>query len=114
MERYKLSIDKIKEYSDFFTSRGIRFIFLPLPNKETIHYKNLRTKKPEFLSRLIQKLQELNVEVIDTQKAFHEFYQETHTPLYQEDDTHWNAIGVKITAELLEKQIKAKPASTFR
>jgi alginate O-acetyltransferase complex protein AlgJ len=114
MERYKLSIDKIKEYSDFFTSRGIRFIFLPLPNKETIHYEYLKTKKPEFLSRLIQKLQELNVEVIDTQKAFHEFYQETHIPLYQEDDTHWNALGVKITAELLAKQIKTTPASISR
>lgn len=113
-ERYRLSINKIKEYSDFFTSKGIRFIFLPLPNKETIHYEYLGTKKPEFLGRLIQKLQELNVEVIDTQKAFHDFYQKTHTPLYQKDDTHWNALGVKITAELLEVQIKAQPATTSR
>ena len=113
-ERYKLSIEKVKEYNDFFTSKGIRFIFLPLPNKEAIHYEHLNTTKPEFLSQLIQGLQDLNVEVIDTQKAFHDFYQETRIPLYQGDDTHWNALGVKITAELLEKQIRTRPAITSR
>jgi hypothetical protein len=85
-----------------------------LPNKEAIHYEHLNTKKPEFLSQLIQGLQDLNVEVIDTQKAFHDFYQETRIPLYQGDDTHWNALGVKITAELLEKQIRTRPAITSR
>lgn len=113
-ERVERAAERLKEYSDFLQRKGIRFIFLPIPNKETIHYEYLNTQKPAFLERLVKRLRELNIEVIDTQKTFNEIYQNTHEMLYHKDDTHWNAFGVKITAELLEKQMKAKPVSTFR
>ena len=32
--------------------KGIRFIFLPVPNKETIHFEYLKTNKPDFLRTL--------------------------------------------------------------
>ena len=113
-ERIEQAAHRLKGYSDFLQRKGIRFIFLPIPNKETIHYEYLNTQKPAFLERLVKRLRELNIEVIDTQKAFDEIYQKTHKMLYHKDDTHWNALGVKITAELLEKQIKTKSASTSR
>jgi len=113
-ERIERAAERLKDYRDFLHKRGIRFIFLPIPNKETIYYEYLNTKKPDFLEGLVRKLQGLNIEVINTVDAFDDFYQKTHTMLYHKDDTHWNAIGVKITAELLEKQIKTTPASTSR
>lgn len=107
-KRIEAAAERIKRYDDELKKRGVRFIFLPIPNKETIHYQYLKTKKPDFLERLTERLQALNVEVINTQKAFDDFYQKTGSMLYHTDDSHWNALGVKITADLLEKQINEK------
>jgi alginate O-acetyltransferase complex protein AlgJ len=109
MEKINAFAQNIKKTSDFFTSKGIRFIFLPIPNKENIHHQYLGTKKPVFLENLIKKLNELNIEVVDTQKAFDYMTAKTTSSLYQRDDTHWNAEGVKVTADLLEDLIRKKP-----
>lgn len=108
-ERIEQSGQRLKEYRDFLQKKGVRFIFLPIPNKETILYQYLGTQKPFFLEQLVKRLQELNIEVVDTQKAFDDFYRKTLSMPYHRDDTHWNGFGVKITAGLLEKQIMTKP-----
>jgi lysophospholipase L1-like esterase len=108
-EKLNAVAHNIKKYSDFFTGKGIRFIFLAIPNKENIYYKYLGTKKPVFLENFIKKLNELNVEVVDTQKAFDYMTAKTSSSLYQRDDTHWNTEGVKVAAELLEELIQKKP-----
>jgi len=112
--RVDTAVERINKYDDFLKKRGIRLIFLPIPNKETIHYQHLKTKKPDFLERLTGRLEELNIEVINTQKAFDDFYQKTGSMLYHGDDSHWNALGVRITADLLEKQIKAGSSAISR
>jgi alginate O-acetyltransferase complex protein AlgJ len=112
-EKLNAVAQSIKKYSDFFTSKGIRFIFLPIPNKENIYYEYLGTQKPVFLENLIKKLRELNVEVVDTQKAFDNSAMRSIS-LYHRDDTHWNAEGVKVAAETLEELIKNKPANVGR
>jgi alginate O-acetyltransferase complex protein AlgJ len=96
----------IKRYSDFFTGKGIRFIFLPIPNKENIYYRNLGTSKPVFLEKLILELQDLGVEVVDTQNVFDRITHQTSTHLYHRDDTHWNAEGVEVAALLLEELLR--------
>ena len=108
IEKIDAFAKNIKKTSDFFTSKGIRFIFLPLPNKENIYYQQLGTPKPLFLEHLIRKLKELNVEVVDTQKAFDQITKSSNTVLYHRDDTHWNAEGVKVVADLLEDLIRKK------
>ena len=108
-EKIHAVAQSIKKCSDFFTGRGIRFIFLPLPNKENIYYQQLETPKPLFLEHLIRKLKEMNVEVVDTQKAFDNASKNPSTSLYHRDDTHWNAKGVKLAAELLEELIRNRP-----
>jgi len=95
----------IKSYHEAIRSRGIRFIFLPIPEKENIFYESLHTKKPIFLKQLISELKSLGIETIDTQKAFEDAYRHEGELLFQTDDTHWNEKGVKITAELVKKMI---------
>ncbi|MDI9558717.1 MAG: hypothetical protein QM300_10420 [Pseudomonadota bacterium] len=113
-ERIEQAAQRLKEYRDLLHKKHVRFIFLPIPNKETILYQYLGTQQPLFLEQLIKKSQNLGIEVIDTQKTFHDFYQATHTFPYHADDSHWNGLGVKIAADLLEKQIMTKPLSIFR
>jgi alginate O-acetyltransferase complex protein AlgJ len=95
----------IKGYDDVFKIRGIRFIFLPIPNKETIFYESLGTRRPVFLKQLVARLKQLDVETVDTQEIFEQAFQKG-VLLYQKDDTHWNAEGVRIAADLMRNLIE--------
>jgi alginate O-acetyltransferase complex protein AlgJ len=109
------AVRTIKGYEDVFKSRGIRFIFLPIPNKETIFYEALGTRRPVFLKRLVRRLRELGVETVDAQQAFEKAFQEDSVLLYQRDDSHWNANGVRIAADLLRQLIeKGRSTSPLR
>ncbi len=108
-EKLDRAIQRIRSYDEAVKRRGIRFIFLPIPNKENIFYKDLETTRPVFLERLISELKKYGVETIDTQKAFEEAFQKDHILLYHTDDTHWNGNGVRLTADLLAKSISTSP-----
>lgn len=102
-------MEAVNSYKQVFDKRGIRFIFLPIPDKENIYYDYLpidNVKKPAFLAKLIPRLQSRGVEVIDTDKAFYEAYRQNNSLLYQTDDIHWNELGVQITADLIEKELQ--------
>ncbi len=96
------SVEVITSYNNLFKGMGIRFVFLPIPNKENIYYDLLPSKKkPVFVNRLTETLERAGVEVVDLQKSFDEIYREKGPILYQIDDSHWSGEGVKIAARLL-------------
>ncbi len=108
-EKFDKVVQMIKSCNEAVKRRGMRFIFLPIPNKENIFYEDLQTKRPVFLQQLISELKSQGIETIDTQKAFEEAFQKNEILLYHTDDTHWNGNGVKLTADLLAKAISASP-----
>ncbi len=108
MEKLESVVSILKTYDAALKERGIRFIFLPLPEKENIYHENLHTERPVFLEHLISELKKEGIEVTDTQKAFEEAFQKG-VLLYHPDDTHWNENGVKIAAGLLEALIQKPP-----
>jgi len=99
------TIEIISEYNDYFKKKDILFIYMPIPNKETIYY-DLLPSKPEFtiLRRVLQGLKQAGVPTIDLLSAFESYKQNGGNP-YQIDDTHWNAAGVKIAADLAADKI---------
>jgi alginate O-acetyltransferase complex protein AlgJ len=107
-EKLDKAIQIIKSYNDAVKSRGIRFIFLPIPNKENIYFESLQTPRPVFLEQLISGLKSHGIETIDTQKAFEEAFQKNQVLLYHTDDTHWNGNAVRIAADLLTKVIEER------
>ena len=96
----------IKAYNDLLASKGIRFIFLPIPNKETIYYEALRTERPVFLSQLVPALKNLGIETVDVQKAFEDAFRNDSVLLYHAGDTHWNQKGVRLAADLIKTLIE--------
>jgi hypothetical protein len=88
-------------------SKGIRFIFLPIPEKENIYHEYLQTKRPLFLEQLISTLKHLGIETVDTQKPFEEAFRKG-VLLYHTNDTHWNENAVRITADLVKDLIERK------
>jgi hypothetical protein len=107
-EKLDKAIQVIRSYNGVIKSRGIRFIFLPIPNKENIFHELLKTERPVFLEALIAELKKHGVETIDTQKAFEEAFQKNNISLYHTDDTHWNANAVRLTAALIKSWIEKK------
>ncbi len=98
--------DVLAGYKTILAKRGIRFMFLPIPNKENIYYQLLPSqKKATFLPRLMAKLDERGVEYVNTQDPFDSLYQENQVLLYPADDAHWNNVAVNVAAQLVAKHI---------
>ena len=108
-DRFEGAIKMLETCKNILKERGIRFIFAPIPNKETIYYEYLPSRRrPAFLDHLVQELKRRNIETVDSQKAFEDEYRKNGTLLYFLDDTHWNENGVRLMAGLLVKAIGEK------
>jgi alginate O-acetyltransferase complex protein AlgJ len=95
--------ETIVQYKNYCDSIGVNFIFLPLPNKETVYYENVPfDDQPNFILKLDSILNKKGVITINTQKIFNA--ERDNNLLYHLDDTHWNSNGVNIVVnELIEK-----------
>lgn len=108
-EKFEETVRVLRSYGDVLATRNIRFIFLPIPNKENIYYDLLPVRiRPAFLRHLIPALNGAGVETVDTQTAFDEA-RKVGVLVFQPDDTHWNANGVRISADLLAGKIGPGP-----
>jgi hypothetical protein len=108
-EQLEKAVNTIEAYHQILTKRGIRFIFLPIPNKENIYHDYLpNPRRPVFLEQLIKELRNRNIETVDTQKAFEEEYRKHSALLFFLDDTHWNPRGVQLAADLTAQLIEKK------
>ena len=69
-DQFDKAVQIIQAYGELLRSKGIRFIFLPIPEKENIYHESLHTKRPVFLEQLISTLRDLGIETVDTQTGF--------------------------------------------
>ena len=104
----KRAVNVIKNYKNTVESKGMRFIYLPIPNKENIYHRYLESKKkPVFLTKFISELKANDIDVVDTQSAFERAYEERNTRLYFQDDGHWNEQAIEITSDLIVEVIQS-------
>ncbi len=106
-EELKRIADVLEGYKHALESRGIRFVFMPIPNKENIYHQLLPSrKKPDFLPRLMAELKQRQVDVVDTQSTFENLYHNENIPLYPVDDAHWNEKAVEAAAGILAQYLQ--------
>lgn len=103
-------IARLRLYEDYFSKRNIRFIFMPIPDKETIYYKVAGfDKQPDFLDELAAAADNAGIEILNIKTAFDlARIKDPNALLYIPDDSHWNANGAEITADLLADMIESK------
>lgn len=92
------TIETIEEYDRFFSAQGVQFLFMPIPEKETIYAKNLPITHEEYRSYthyMDQLYSELDKRQIKVIKLYEPFKREKER-VFQLDDTHWNEKGVGI------------------
>lgn len=103
-------IDRIKRICD---RKGIRLIFMPLPDKENIyrhllpdHLRNAYPGDP-FLSVLHEGLEARGIESVDLFESYRNRLETGDDFLYFLDDTHWNdrgvSMAVRASIEIIEK-----------
>lgn len=97
--------DKMKELQDKLEKRGVNFLFLVGPNKNTIYpeYMPFPSSNPSGKSnyqKLINQLKVRNVNIIDTASLL--IAQKQNSQLYFKRGTHWNYVaGLMISQEIL-------------
>jgi alginate O-acetyltransferase complex protein AlgJ len=99
LEGYKIALEE----------RGIKFMFLPIPNKENIYYQLLPSKKkPDFLPRLMAELHKRQIIAVDLQTNFEQLYKNKNISLYPADDAHWNHVAVEVAAGLVKERLQSE------
>ncbi len=111
-ERIKHAVDVVREYKAAAERRGMRFVFVPIPDKETVYFDlipethmNLDTQ-PDFMSELVESLNEAGIEAIDLLSVYNEERSRSGELLYHMDDTHWNSHGVEVAARAIAKAVE--------
>ena len=104
----KATIDRIvrtmAEYQAYCQAAGIAFLFMPMPNKETVYFEQVPLpQQPDYLFRLDSKLRSKTVATLNALAVFNRYRQHSNKLLYHLDDSHWNATGVNVIADELVK-----------
>ena len=93
----------ISSYNDYCQKEGIKFLFMPMPNKETIYYSLVPLQgQPQFLFQLDSLLNKAGIPAINTLSLYNS-HGTADGLLYKPDDTHWNEKGVGLVAEEVVK-----------
>ena len=101
INKSKLIIDKsikvLKTYQNYCNKNNIKFIFIPMPNKESIYFENAGfAKQPETLNKLENICLLYKFNYINLLKTYND--SKSKNDVYHLDDTHWNSYGVKLAA----------------
>lgn len=97
------TIKAIKSYKLFCDNNDIEFIFIPMPNKETVYYDLVPfEEQPNYLFKLDSAMQVNGIKTINPLKIYNEERNNSTELLYRLDDTHWTRKAVDcITKEIV-------------
>lgn len=96
-------------YGSLFAAEGIRFVFAPVPDKETIYWPWPAARgRPSALRRVAARIRSLGGEVVELQPAFEAAAAGAPAgePLFQPDDTHWSPAGVNVAAREVARVLR--------
>jgi len=86
-------------------SLGKRYIFLPVPAKQTIYADNVDEYTRNFIPTLVARLHKEGVEAIDLVTPF---FEEKDEKLFYPYDSHWNRNGAALGAKVLARAVLRK------
>jgi len=99
------TIKRIKSYRDYFHSIECEFIFVPIPNKETILWQFVPlNKQPDFITKLNRKLTQNGIITVNTVKLFNNLCEKGNIP-YHSDDTHWNKYANREVSKVVARLV---------
>lgn len=92
----------ILSYKNYCENIGIKFVYLPMANKETIYYDMAGLKpQPPFLNELYKSMVKRGINTLPMVDIYNQARQSEGKLLYHKDDTHWNKNGTDLIASNL-------------
>jgi hypothetical protein len=105
-DRLKLTIDRLVEYKKYCDKIGVKFVFVPMPDKESVYFEKVPFNvQPHYLYQLDSLLRIENIETINTIELYNNYRKSSVKLLYHLDDTHWNSTATELVATELMKKI---------
>ena len=105
-----LALQAIESYKRFCDSLHVEFMFLPMPNKETVYFDLVPLgSQPTYLLTLDSLLQAAGIRSVNTLGIYNQARRKDQRLLYQPDDTHWNGRAVGLVADAILGQLSNSP-----
>jgi len=105
-EWMNLNIKSLESYKKYSDSIGSQFIYLPMPNKETVYFDKIPMQnQPDYLFKVGNILKQKNINYYTTVEFYNDFRKKDNKMLYQYDDSHWNALACELIAKEIIKKI---------
>jgi len=99
-------VEAIVSYKKYCDSIGVKFLFLPMPNKETVYYDLVPLPhQPNFLFKVNVLLNEKGISAVNT-LAIYNKSRANNKFLYQLDDTHWNSYGINVVVKAVKEKLE--------
>ncbi|WP_379967838.1 hypothetical protein [Epilithonimonas sp. UC225_85] len=110
------NINSLESYKKYCDSIGSKFLYLPMPNKETVYFDKIPVQKqPDYLFKLGKILDQKNIPYYPTIEFYNNFRKNSNKMLYQYDDSHWNAFTCNlISHEILNVIENAEKQATIK
>jgi hypothetical protein len=99
------TVAQIVAHSRNFEARGMRYVFLPVPAKQTLYAADVDDYTRNFIPTLVARLRAEGVKAVDLATPFQAHKGEG---LFFPYDTHWNARGTNLAARILAEQLFRK------
>jgi len=98
------TLSELLSYKKYCDSMGINFLYIPMPDKETVYYELVPLDvQPDFLVKLDRLLTKNGVAIINTLDLYNKERQKSPALLYLYDDTHWNSNATELVANEIIK-----------
>ncbi len=101
----KESFNAIMSYKKYCDSIGVNFLFVSMPNKETVYFDFVPLDtQPDYLFKLDSLLNKNGVATINVLSIYNAERQKKNILLYHYDDTHWNSTATELIANEIINQ----------
>lgn len=103
------TLSNLRSYKKYCDSLQIKFMFLPMPDKETVYYERVSfAHQPDYLIHLDSLLQKSNVLTFNTLNLYNDYRKSNNQLLYHLDDTHWNENATELVSTHIADTILKK------
>lgn len=102
-------IEILHTYRAAAGGEGKRFVFVPVPEKETVYWQRTGgARDPEIYRSFVERARRSGITAVDLLTPYLEFESgDDRVDLYHSDDSHWTALGVGLAADLLGRACNA-------
>lgn len=106
MDAARFTVQVAQTYQKYCQDLGIRFYLMPLPDKESVYFNRVPLPtQPRYLLAMDSLMKSQNLPIISLIHPFTQYAQTHSELLYHLDDSHWNANGTALAAQVILKRL---------